>query len=401
LDLLFKSGIIPNQDMCRQDINQTFIDECIQIAEQMLTERSEKDWVDSWQQAQRSFEERRSAYYKKDVHDVMTVYQNSDGSWATAYRLSNGQPERQEAFELLLRLGITSSDEFANSLVPPKLIEERLAVAMDLLKQKSLKEWVDLCETAHGHKFKESVMACFALQPGVSPRDAAQWSNNPAPSQATTHHRDVYSEQPNIPPIPISTHIQAVPTRRDFQRGITQDMSESAEGLAAPGESVFVSSARAGESVTIHHAAPDIGHYSSQPNPALSLSARSPPHTPTGTNIGSKGKPIFVLPVSPRTEPSISNSMSNDVSRSLQSRNPRLPAAERPRSVPSWSMGGSSRDLRSSTPPDTSNGTPVQIMFSNNAISGSSWEASVTPPRTPPRTPVLTEKELRSDRDLQ
>merc|ERR1719272_1697450 len=144
------------------------MDECIQIAEQMLTEKSEKDWVDQWQKAQRAFEERRAAFYKGQVHDMMAVYQSSDGSWARAYHHSAGNPERQEAFELLLRLGIVSSDEFANSLVPPKLIEERLSVATDLLKQKSLKEWVDLCEKAqkgNTNTAKASILACFAVQP--------------------------------------------------------------------------------------------------------------------------------------------------------------------------------------------------------------------------------------------
>merc|ERR1719215_365567 len=79
LDLLFKTGIIPNQDMCRVDINPIFIEECVEIAESMLQERSEMEWVDSWRQAQRSFEERRTAYYKD--HDMMAPYQFSDGSW--------------------------------------------------------------------------------------------------------------------------------------------------------------------------------------------------------------------------------------------------------------------------------------------------------------------------------
>jgi len=306
LDLLFRSGIIPNQDMCRVDINPTFIEECIQIAEAMLQERSELDWVDQWQEAQQIFEERRTAYYKG--HDMMAPYQFSDGSWAYAYRESEGQRNRQEAFELLLRLGIISSDEFANSLVPPKLIEGRIAVSMDLLRQKSLKEWVDLCETADGRTFKETVLACFAVQPGVTPHET--------PRDVEELSRPEWNKSPVHSPV-------------------------------------------------LPDAQPSLSHqhtYSSHPPPPITTSP-------------SPVKQISFLPavISPRSAPSTAPSL-------------RLAAGERPRILPH----SSSLNRGTGSPRNVSTGFPVRMVFSNTAISGSSWEASaITPPRTPPGTPGI------------
>lgn len=302
LDLLFKSGIIPTQDMSRVDINPTFIEECIQIAEVMLKERSMLDWVDSWQQAQQSFEERRTAYYKG--HDMMAPYQFSDGSWARAYRQAEGQRERQEALELLLCLGIISSDEFANKLEPPNFIEGRISVSMDLLRQKSLKEWVDLCETADGGRFKDSVFEFFKPQTGITPTE-------------TPREVEELSRPEWRTPLPPS-----------HQRSPTSDDSLSHQ------------------------------HRYSYP----------PPPTSTISPV----KQVHIVPamISPRTSPSTEPSL-------------RLAAGERPRILPHTS----SLRRGSGSPRNVSTGFPVRMVFSNNAISGSSWEASATPPRTPPGTP--------------
>jgi len=284
------------------------------------------------------------------------------------------------------------------------MIEERITVAMDLLKQKSLKEWVGLCETAHGKNFKESVLACFAVPPSQSPRDSEEWIDEPLVPQT-----NVARSQPpaSVPPVPISSGLQQVPASRKLQRGNTQEVDYE-PGFEAAGESTFTSSSP-GEHRTVQHTSP--GSQAKMPSSSQSLSGRSPtqPSPPAtgffdyssdaqgrGPATGAKGKPVFVIPSPRRTDDKPEND--NLESRMLLSRSPRQTQSqgfgsksERPRTV----QGGFGR--RTASPRDAASSLPVQIMFSNNAISGSSWEASasLTPPRTPPRTPTTTEKDLK------
>lgn len=422
LDLLFKSGIIPNQEMCRQDVSHTYIEECIQVAEQMLKERSERDWVDSWQQAQRSFEERRARSVQAQVHHMMTAYEFSDGSWARAYRQSEGQDDRREAFELLLRLGIISPDEFANSLVPPKLIEERLSVAVDLLRQKSLKEWVDLCETAHGRNFKDSVLACFAVHPESSPRDPDEWNLIEAQGIRTPPH--ARQGQHRVPPIPIATQVYQSAEEREFRAPYEMPDTEDSLGSGRPGSgrlnsadelrgslgSVGLNSSdqlRDSAQLPTYQRATtpksQVNPPSSAPNFSMSTTNFSPRGTanrgsPMGSSPAARGPPVFVLPVSSSQSPaSMSMTAPN-----LEQRMPPTSMAKSPRhgntdwrGVPlgSTASGRMPSSALRSTSGNASQGWPVQIMFSNNAVSGSSWEASVTPPKTPPRTPPASERE--------
>merc|ERR1719502_1709583 len=271
----------------------------------------------------------------------MARYDDSDGSWALAYRQSRGETERREAFELLLRLGIVSPDEFANSLVAPKMIEERVAVAMDLLKQKSLKEWVDLCETAHGKNFKDSVLACFAVQPGESPRESVTQSEEWRDDDPLVPQVNVTRSQPpaSVPPVPISSGLQQVPVTRRMQRGVTEDVDQIL-GVAAPGSSTFTTSSQ-DHHRTVQRTSPDSQANISDIYSSQSLSGNSPnqPRAP-----GAK-KPVFVIP-SPRTDDKVESD--NLDSRMLMSRSPR-PAqsqgfgsrSERPRPVPgSLGLGG-------------------------------------------------------------
>jgi hypothetical protein len=417
LDMLFKSSIIPNQEMCRTDVTKIHIEECIQIAEQMLQERSEKEWVDSWQQAQRIFEQRRTAGYKEQVHHMMAAYEFSDGSWARAYRQSEGQDRRREGFELLLRLDIISSDEFANSPVPPKLIEERLAVALDLLSQKSLKEWVDLCESAHGKNFKESVMQCFSVQPGPTPRDPDEWNLVEATGIRTPPH--ARQGQPKLPPIPISTQVYQSPEDREFRA--PYDMPESEDSLASGrlnAADPLRDTLGSGTLGSIGRNSPDLLRDSSQlptyqraqvkPPTSAPLGFQSSNLSPRGTanrgpamgSASAMGRPVHVLPVSgstpptAMTEPSLNPTMLPPTSMAKSPRHGGTDWRGVPLgSTPKGSMRNSAmRQSSGNSAQLGSQAFPAQIMFSNNAISGSSWEASVTPPRTPPRTPPASER---------
>jgi len=399
MDLLFKTGIIATQDLSLPYVNSTYIEECVQVAAQMLRERSIEEWVKSWEHAQQTFEDRLSDYYKGRVQDVMGAYEFSDGSWARAYRQSEGQRERREAFELLLRLSIISPDEFANSLVTPKYIEERLSVAMNLLTQKPLAQWVDLCETAHGN-FKESVLACFTTQGGgeaSQTRYPQEWKDDfptpprevtPPKSQKATPPREVKSQ--TLPVVDNFDKLHNAPSVGELAaEGLTMPQTEPVHG--------YHRSVTAPRTLTSPR-----GKSPRDTSPRMSTPTGG--STPTGrsTPTGSKGT-AFVLPVGsssspqePRTLPPTAGVMSTTPGR--------LPTPERPRAVnwpsseklgSSGGFGSMSRDRSPRTPGNASQGTPVQIMFSNSAISGSAWEASVTPPGSMRSvTPPLSQRHL-------
>jgi hypothetical protein len=357
MDLLFKTGIIATQDLSLPYVNSTYIEECVQVAAQMLKEGPLNDWVSNWEQAQQTFEDRLSAYYKGQAQDVMAAYEFSDGSWARGYRQSEGQQNRREAFELLLRLGIISPDEFANSLVTPKYIEERVSVAANLLKQKPLSQWVDLCETAHGN-FKESVLACFATGAGgeTPPRHASEW-NDPV-------------QQPTP-----EGHVKSMPVIDKYRRGISvEEMSASAEGAAIPGTGSFTTSGAS--SFRTHRDHPEA--YTPYDSVHVSQSQviagpRGPPNEHHPSPRTQQAQTAFVLPVTPRQAV-------HSTSPIMGSQTLSQPGTDRGAlSTVNWPPSGRtlSQSPRTETP---SQGVPVKIMFSNNAISGSSWAKSVTPP---------------------
>lgn len=63
----------------------------------------------------------------------------SEGTWARTFQEASGS--RQEAIELLFRCNIVQAEEFTSSAVRIEHIEEYIAIAARMLKQKSLEEW--------------------------------------------------------------------------------------------------------------------------------------------------------------------------------------------------------------------------------------------------------------------
>jgi len=341
MDLLFRTGIIATQDLSLPAVNSTYIEECVEVAAHMLRDKSIEEWVKQWEHAQQTFEDRLSAYYKGQVQDVMAAYEFSDGSWARAYRQSEGQTDRREAFELLLRLGIISPDEFANSLVTPKYIEERISVAMNLLRQKPLSQWVDLCETTHGN-FRESVIACFSTQAGG---EGVQTDSSPIGQG--------FPQRSRTPP----------PAR---PAGFEEDQTASEKMNNTFGAGSRMTT----EPTTIR------SPHGKSPRSALSPKSQIPSTAPSGTKSSA-----FVLPhgpQEPRTLPPTSGVDYGTKSAPMSNRSAPH-SVDWPSSGRSMTSSSFGRD-RSPRYAEPASAGPAQIKFSNTAISGSSWQAGVTPP---------------------
>jgi len=99
------------------------------------------------EQAQHGFEERYAAVHKEpkvSVNIMADFDEKWDGSWARTYMgAADGITSWQEAIQLLLHLGIVSREEFRHSQVSDEYIEDRTSIALNLLKQRSLGQWID------------------------------------------------------------------------------------------------------------------------------------------------------------------------------------------------------------------------------------------------------------------
>jgi len=63
LELLYRCNIIPQQEFACSVVSEPHIDECLWIASHMLKQKSLEEWVGSWQQAKRAFEDNVSACF--------------------------------------------------------------------------------------------------------------------------------------------------------------------------------------------------------------------------------------------------------------------------------------------------------------------------------------------------
>jgi len=88
----------------------------------------------------------------------------SPGTWAKTFR--NADQSSKEALELLFRCNIIPMQEFANSYVSQEHIDECVWISTQMLRQKSLEEWVEAWPEAM-KTFEESVTACFAARTDV------------------------------------------------------------------------------------------------------------------------------------------------------------------------------------------------------------------------------------------
>jgi len=354
ITLLLNTGILTRQNLSSPEFNSQFtpilITEWISTAEEMLKERSKEEWtlsMSSREDAQRTFEDRlRTA--EQETEDTMAQFEFCDGSWATAY-LSTSQQDRREAFELLLRIGIVSPVEFAESLVDRKYISERVDIALKLLETKSLQDWVEICNTSQQ---RESIMSAFQTRPATY-----------QPEESASDLADAPLRQMSV-------------NQRDMRRGVTEEMGPL--GVDIPGTSFYNSAYKAdsAQAAAAHQADPE-------------------PQTQWRPRV----LPPIVL------APALTPPASRPHSR------PMTPSASRPPSSrPMTPYGGGSeysspdRSARDTTPPriqqwpsrnesqpgSASQGWPVQISFAASSVNNASWAHSGT--MTPPRTPPVSER---------
>lgn len=84
-------------------------------------------------------------------------------TWAAAYSEADG--EQKEAFELLFRCNMISTEEFSLGLVSQEHIQECTWIAVHMLQHKPLEEWVGLWQQAQ-QSFEDSVADCFEAKGG-------------------------------------------------------------------------------------------------------------------------------------------------------------------------------------------------------------------------------------------
>jgi len=97
-----------------------------------------------------------------------------ESTWAAAYSEADG--EQKEAFELLFRCNMISTEEFSLGLVSQEHIQECTWIAVHMLQHKPLEEWVGLWQQAQ-QSFEDSVADCFEAkggQVGLGARALAQ-----------------------------------------------------------------------------------------------------------------------------------------------------------------------------------------------------------------------------------
>jgi len=113
----------------------------------------------------------------------------STGTWVKTYR--NADANSKEALELLFRCNVIPTEEFAHSYVSQEHIDECVWISTQMLRQKSLEEWVDAWPQAM-KTFEESVTACFAARTDVI---ANLYGNSPGSTA-----RGPNPNSPNSPP---------------------------------------------------------------------------------------------------------------------------------------------------------------------------------------------------------
>jgi len=105
--------------------------------------------------------------------------ENSPGTWASTYR--SADKCGREALELLFRCNIIPVHEFADSFVSQEHIDECVWISTQMLREKSLDEWIEVWPL--GMKtFEESVTACFAARTDVISNLYGQSPPNTPPS---------------------------------------------------------------------------------------------------------------------------------------------------------------------------------------------------------------------------
>lgn len=97
-----------------------------------------------------------------DAHmDLVDLVERGDGSWIHTYRASNS--EQKDGLELLLRCRIISAQEFLHGIVSQEHMDECVWIAVQMLRQKSLEEWVAYNQQAL-QSFEDSVTTVYAAR---------------------------------------------------------------------------------------------------------------------------------------------------------------------------------------------------------------------------------------------
>jgi len=150
----------------------------------------------------------------------------SGGTWIKTYRMADHGGK--EALELLFLCNIIPMEEFADSAVSQEHIDECIWISTQMLRQKSLEQWVENWPQAT-RTFEESVTACFAARKDVI---ASLYGNSP-PGSPTVSEKVLVdcrtpartSPGPSSPPPDQPEH---------FSRTVPRVPPQSQEELGAP-----------------------------------------------------------------------------------------------------------------------------------------------------------------------
>lgn len=111
--------------------------------------------------------------------DLNAVVAIGSGTWVHAYR--NANAEQKDALELLFRCKIISVHEFAHSNASQEHIEECMWIAMQMLRQSPVEDWVVWRQQAV-QSFEDSITAIYAARSTVqynTPRIKGEYADAP------------------------------------------------------------------------------------------------------------------------------------------------------------------------------------------------------------------------------
>jgi len=139
----------------------------------------------------------------------------SEGTWAQTYREAQGS--QKEALELLYRCNIIPQQEFANSVVSKERIDECLLVATNMLRQKTLEEWLVAWRQAK-KEFEESVSAACLSARTLPPTEPSM----PPTSMASPGQAEYINgtTPPRTAPARLLGQSPAIPTPTSTSTGI-------------------------------------------------------------------------------------------------------------------------------------------------------------------------------------
>jgi len=131
-----------------------------------------------------------------NTKEKLLEFANSAGTWAKTYRRAD--KGSKEALELLFRCNIIPVHEFAESFVSQEHIDECVWISTQMLREKSLDEWVKAWPQAM-KTFEESVTACFAARTDVISNLYGEGQSPPNSPQTPRSDRGFMDCRPGMP----------------------------------------------------------------------------------------------------------------------------------------------------------------------------------------------------------